>query len=208
LKLFKLKSFEGDGLLHVLDIVIHNRLYLSTCDYVNDVDEGSWKISDKRDQESIEIAGLVREIVDRQRFTCFVESINNPLMWAHYAGGFSGVALEYNLSQGSLDIRKIDYDGIPEVSVDQMRCIVSGNYTPQDVGILKSKAQCWDYEDEWRLYGKGDQLYVEDIKPESVIFGARKNKCDAVVKKIARQFEVKVGYLRPYREKDYKIIYV
>ena len=110
MKLYKLKSFEGDGLLHVLDMIIHNRLYLSTCDFMNDVDEGSWNISGQKNKESIDLAGLVRPIVDQQRFTCFLEFINNPLMWAHYAGSFSGVALEYELPTDTLDLRKIDYE--------------------------------------------------------------------------------------------------
>ena len=105
MRLFKLKSFEGNGLLYILDMIISNRIYLSTCDSMNDIGEGNWEYANSKDSEYIEKASKLREIVDAQRFTCFLDSIKNPLMWAHYTGGFSGVALEYDFDSEQYDIR-------------------------------------------------------------------------------------------------------
>ena len=207
MKLYKMKSFQEDGLLHALDMIISKRIYLSTCDYVNDIDEGSWNYTDHKDNSFLEIANSVRAIVDAQRFTCFLKSINNPLMWAHYAGGFSGIAIKYNFDQRELDVRKMKYDGVPGLSIEQMKSISTGECSPQDAGILRSKAKCWYYEDEWRLYGKGEDEYIEGIKPDAIIFGGRQNKYVSVVREVARKFDVRVGYLNPTRSMDYKVVY-
>jgi hypothetical protein len=211
MKLFKLKSLEGDGLLHVLDMLIHDRIYLTTYHPMNDIEEGNWCYGSEFNMEYQNASKPVRSIVEKLRFTSFVESVNNPLMWAHYAGGFSGVALEYELDPTVLDIRKIEYIGEPKVSLEELGQIVDGNILPQDVGILRSKAPCWDYEDEWRLYGNSADHYLNNIKPQALIFGIR-DFCTEydVIKKIAGKFEIKMGYLTPANtdEADYKIGYV
>lgn len=210
MKLYKMKSFQGDGLLHALDMIILKRIYLSTCDYMNDIDEGSWNYTDHKDNSYLKIASSVGVIVNAQRFTCFLKEINNPLMWAHYAGGFSGIAIEYNFDQKELDIRGMKYDGIPGLSIEQMKSISTGGCSPQDTGILRSKARCWDYENEWRLYGKGEDKYIEGIKPDAIIFGGRQNKDGSVsvVREVARKFDIRVGYLNSTtRSMDYKVVY-
>lgn len=207
MKLYKMQSFNGDGLLHALDMIISKRIYLSTRDYMNDPDEGSWNCTTHKDNSYLEVAKSVSAIVDAQRFTCFLKSINNPLMWAHYAGGFSGIAIQYNLDTRKLDIREMKYDGVPVLSIQQLKSISTGECSPQDTGILRSKAKCWDYEDEWRLYGKGEDRYIEEIKPDSIIFGGRQNKYISVVREVARKFDIRVGYLNPTRSMDYKVVY-
>ena len=207
MKLFKLKSFDGNGLFHVLDMIVNERLYLSRCDSMNDINEGNWEYTNSKDNEYIEKAKKLREIIDAQRFTCFLASINNPLMWAHYAGGFSGVALEYNFDPEQYDIRKIDYDGIPSISKDQMKKVIAGELLPQDIGILKQKSGCWGYEDEWRLYGKGDAQYIENIRPQAVILGVKKSKYISLLREITRRWGIKVGYLLPVPELNYNVEY-
>jgi hypothetical protein len=208
MKLFKLKSFERDGLLHILDMIVYERLYLSTYHPMNDVDEGSWAYGSEPTAQYIESSRLVREIVDKVRFTSFIESINNPLMWAHYAGGFSGIALEYDLNPESLDIRKIEYTGKPKVTREQQEQIIEAEILPQDAGILRSKEKCWEYEDEWRLYGNSDKQYILNTKPCSIIFGITSSPHFQVLKKIAVHFGLRKGYLNPTNGSGYEIIYI
>lgn len=53
-------------------------------------------------------------------------------MWAHYAGGFSGIAFEYNLDESKYVIKKIHYDGVPSITVDDMIKIIEGTKAPYD----------------------------------------------------------------------------
>ena len=207
MRLFKLKSFKGNGLFYILDMIISERIYLSTCDSLNDIVEGNWGYANSKDNEYIEKARKLREIIDAQRFTCFLDSINNPLMWAHYAGGFSGVALEYDLDSEQYDIRKIEYEGIPSVSMDQMEGVIAGKLLPQDIGILKQKSKCWGYEGEWRLYGKGKVEHIENIKPKSVILGVKASKYSSVIREITRRWNISLGYLNPVTELNYEVEY-
>lgn len=210
--LFKLKSLECDGLFHVLDMIVSERIYLSTRDLMNDPEEGmftypeencEWPESANKDWdndwERLKSAEKLRNIVDSQRFTCFVESINNPLMWAHYAGGFRGVALEYTFDAFTkYDIRKIEYNGLSAISKSQMEEVIAGKSKPQDVGILKRKSPHWCYENEWRLYGTGDAQYVDNVKPQAVIFGTKESgDRTTVLREITYKFGVKVKYLTP-----------
>ena len=198
----------------MLDMVVNERIYLSTCDFTNDADEGGWKVLEHCDQEKypdkkyIQQAKDLRSIVDAQRYTCFVESINNPLMWAHYAGGFSGVAFEYDLDDSIYDIRKIDYHGTPVVSLNDMQYVLDGKCKPQDIGILKQKAKCWEYEEEWRLFGHDNSICYIDAKPLAVIFGSRTTKYDGVFPDIVRKYGISVGFMIPTTENKYKIQYV
>jgi len=208
MKLYKLKSFEGNNLLYILDMIIRERLHLSTCKYMNDVDEGSWESIENRDDDYIEKGEKLRIIIDKTKFTCFLQEINNPLMWAHYAGGFSGIALEYEIDPSKYDLRKIDYHGTPFIIKEDMKKVIDGKLYPQDLGILKQKAKCWNYETEWRLYGDTNQKYVENIKPVSVIFGVRHSNYIEIIRDIAKKYNLKRGHIHPVSDMNYEIFYL
>jgi len=206
-----MKSLNGDGLLHVLDMMIHERIYLSTYHSLNDIDEGNWAYENSPDLHYLSVAKPVRKLLERQRFTSFIRSINNPLMWAHYAGGFSGVALEYDLDLKVLDIRKIDYIGDPKVSLEDLKKIANRTILPQDIGILRSKAPCWKYEDEWRLYGNSKENYLRSTKLKALIFGIKGESIEYdLLKTICDKFKVQMGYLAPLNTGDlkYQVVYV
>jgi len=111
-------------------------------------------------------------------------------MWAHYAGGFSGVALEYEIDPSECDIRKIDYLGTPVISDEQINDVNSKKLLPQDIGILKRKAACWEYEGEWRLYGDEGQEFLNNVKPMAVIFGAKHSRYIDIIIEVAKQNDI------------------
>ena len=129
-------------------------------------------------------------------------------MWAHYAGGFSGIALEYDLDPNKLDIRKIEYTGRSKVSIQQLKQISEGKIFPQDTGILRTKDKYWEYEEEWRLYGNSEDEYLPATKPKAMILGIRENLKGEVLIEIARKFEIYIGYLNRTNGIDYDIIYL
>lgn len=197
MRLYRLRSVQNDGLFYVLDMIVNKRIFLPICESMNDIDEGAWEYEGNKDNEYLELACELRKRIDSQRFTCFVDSIDNPLMWAHYACGFSGVALEYEIDETKYDLRKIDCVGVPHVSKAQAEEVISGKLRPQDIGILKQKESCWGYEGEWRLYGNSKDEYLSNIKPKAIIFGAKstKLKYNDVLREIARKFDIRVCYL-------------
>ncbi|AOS84467.1 hypothetical protein BIU88_10185 [Chlorobaculum limnaeum] len=159
MKLYKYKSLQGDGLLHALEMIVNRRIYLSTCDKMNDPEEGNWEIK-QRNKQYLAIAEKALKVIESQKFTCFTKSATEPLLWAHYAGGFSGIAFEYELNEKEYDIRIVDYTGKACVTLEQLQQIADGINPPQDFGILKSKAKCWKYEDEYRLFGSKKTMSI------------------------------------------------
>lgn len=188
---------DADGLFHALDMIVNERIFLSTCDPMNDPEEGNWQLPDVRSEGWLNLCKRLRELVDSQRFTCFVDDCNNPLMWAHYAGGFSGIAFEYEIDERIHDLREVDCVGVPIVSEIQINEVLAGKLRPQDIGILKQKNNYWGYEKEWRFYGNNSDKYLENIRPQGVILGSKANKYDDVLKKISRRLGVRVGYITP-----------
>ena len=202
MKLYKFKSIEGDGFLHSLDMIVNERIYLSTCEAMNDPFEGAWEPSEPRASRLmgnyLDKAEKLRFKVDAIRFTSFTKCFKNELLWAHYAGGFTGVCFEYELSSDEYDIRNIDYEGKPVISSSQIDEVIEGNLTPQDIGLLKSKAGCWLYEDEYRLFGKDsnptNNNYIHS-KPTRIIFGVKNLKYDNIFRKIAKKYGIQISYL-------------
>lgn len=210
MKLYKYKSLHGDGFLQALDMIVCERIYLSISDSMNDPDEGSWSVIEHQDnnkhpdQEYLDIAKKVRKITDAQKFTCFTKCATNPLLWAHYAGGFSGIALEYEFDESTYDIREIDYTGIASVNLRQLQKIEEGSVSPQDIGILKTKAECWTYEGEYRIFGtEHDASYLCNIKPKSIILGVKDSKFSDLFKNISRKYGIAISYLNKRKEKYY-----
>ncbi len=207
MQVFKLRSMQGDGFYFALDMMTNERIFLSTCQYMNDINEGIWEFTSRMDRAHRDVAKQFREFIDARRFTCFLGAVNNPLMWAHYAGGFSGIALEYEIDKTDYDIRHIDYIGVPKISKSQAEDVLSGKCLPQDIGLLKQKESYWAYENEWRLYGNNSEEYIKDIKPKAIIFGARGTKHDEVLKKIARKLKIRVGYMVPKSSSEFIVEY-
>lgn len=82
--------------------------------FLNDPYEGGWKKTESlafllmsNMDDYLDKAGKLCSIVDNTRFTSFTKCYKNELLWAHYAGGFSGVCFEYDVPKKEHDIRHI-----------------------------------------------------------------------------------------------------
>ena len=206
--LYKYKSLQGDGLLHALDMIVNSRIYLSVRDQMNDPTEGHWinSIGKHEKKQYLTIAKKAQEVIDSQKFTCFTKSATEPLLWAHYAGGFSGIAFEYELDEKKNDIRLIDYTGKACVTLEQLQKIAEGINPPQDFGILKTKAKCWIYEEEYRLFGSiNDEHYLNNITPKSIILGPYDSIHSDIIEDISRKYGIAISYLNKDEEDNYCI---
>ncbi len=121
-------------------------------------------------------------------------------MWAHYASGFGGVALEYELDPKLHQIEKIEYAGIPDIDKETMGKVLNREIHITETGVLKRKDSFWAYEDEWRVFGASSAHYIPGAKPRALIFGPRISGSSvhhAVLKKVSGMSGVRLGYLVP-----------
>jgi hypothetical protein len=116
----------------------------------------------------------IKEIGDskRQYKICSLSrTFDNHLLWAHYANGFDGVAIEIELPEDNQNIKKLDYDRGVFANVN-----ITPNSDAEKIAkdILFSKYNVWNYEEEIRILH--DQSYYQNIKVTKVICGHRMNQ--------------------------------
>lgn len=210
MKLWKFKSLSDKGLLHVLQMLATNQVFLPNCELVNDSKEGQWydcepppsnmtadtsrKICSRRVQ--------LMEIVKKARFAsfCKCESVLNPLMWGHYSGGGNGVAICYEFSEADLDEKMglcdVWYKGMPRIGHDDVRDMVNGKCCFLSKGILRSKDPCWKYENEVRLIARdGMESPFINLYPKAIIVGIKDSPEWQVLSAVSNQFKIPFGFL-------------
>ena len=81
------------------------------------------------------------------------EVADNLLMWGHYAKSYSGLCLEFETRLSPFEkAKKVTYSAeFPVVSqLKQIKEKASDN--GENMKIFLTKAKCWDYEKEWRIF--------------------------------------------------------
>lgn len=170
MKAYKFRS--SSQLPFALDIIFNNRLYCSDWRNLNDPMEGmfvySYRATEERDFKE-EVASIVKH--KRQLKVCSLsKTFDCHLLWAHYASGFDGLAIEVELPDQSPVVRHVKYGGVfASVSFDTP---VSPDRIAQQV--LSSKYQEWAYEQEVRIL-QHDEWYVLPKPVKRVIAGHRMN---------------------------------
>ncbi|WUR16022.1 DUF2971 domain-containing protein [[Empedobacter] haloabium] len=104
------------------------------------------------------VAAKIKDFSERRGVSCFSESCNDLLMWAHYGGNYKGFCLEFE-SAYFAKLHKVNYsstmptfDPIP---------ILRGEMEANDfMSVFSSKSPSWAYEKEWRaLHANVGTLY-------------------------------------------------
>ncbi|TGK82694.1 DUF2971 domain-containing protein [Leptospira montravelensis] len=175
----KVKAFKFKSSLqfdHILDIIINKRLYCSDWLKLNDPMEGQFAYS--YNNEVKKVSEIINGIVDKKKQykVCSLSSIyNSHLLWAHYANGFDGVAIEVELNENKY-IQRVNYGGV-FAGIN-----LNNNMETDEIArtILFSKYIEWNYEKEIRILCH--QEYYYDLKIKRVIAGTRINKilCDTL----------------------------
>lgn len=116
-----------------------------------------------------ELAELIVEEKKKKKVCSLSRTAESRLLWAHYASGFTGVALEVELPDDDSRIHPVDYSGEFVVDLDSM------NGTDAAANqILATKFSDWSYEDEVRIIQ--DQVWFKLHEPvKNVICGPRMN---------------------------------
>ena len=146
MRAFKFRSAQN--IEYALDIILENRLFCSDWKNLNDPMEGMFAYSTKVD--SPDVQRIVRSIGTkkaRYKVCSLSRDFQSHLLWAHYAGGFDGLAIEVELPDHDPNIRQVDYRGVfAFLNLDDIHSEDDAART-----ILFSKYQEWDYEKEIRI---------------------------------------------------------
>jgi len=176
-KNFNMKAYKfraSSQIDFAFDIIINQRLYCSDWKDLNDSMEGMYAYSYSPNSDLGRIADRVKGISESKRKykICSLSStFDSHLLWAHYAGGFDGVAIEVDLPDDDPNIKKVDLRGVfGFVNMDR---VISEEEVART--ILFSKYREWEYEKEIRILSENQWYKLE--KPVSrVIAGPRMSK--------------------------------
>jgi len=154
------KFRSSSQIAHALDIVFNNRLYCSDWSKLNDPMEGMFAYNHlstaQPDLLEKEVAKIVRE-KKRLRVCSLSTTFNSHLLWAHYASGFDGLAIEVELPNNPQLIKRVKYGGVfAFISLEDNRPAYKlANF------ILTSKYKEWKYEKEVRVLNQEEWFQLE-----------------------------------------------
>ena len=150
---------------------------------------------------------IFRAVIDRAVVTCFSLGRDNPLMWAHYASNHTGICLVFQESAEppffSLEVEYSSHR--PTIDVIHMRD-QKGEAMRK---IMLTKAGCWSYEQERRMFQRGEPGFV--MFPgqclTGIIMGARISEEDrAFVTGLARQRRLPLNLFQAELDpRDYRV---
>jgi hypothetical protein len=145
---------------------------------MNDPMEGFFRPS-KLLKGKINYKRIVQSVTDAKSeigIACFSETYDNILMWAHYAGNYTGICLSYS----STDL----LDGLPDEAnlvrlayVDEPPQLLASHTKETNdaaIRVLSQKQYNWAYEREWRVLGStGPMIYAPNQALRRIFFGSR-----------------------------------
>jgi hypothetical protein len=159
LRLYRYRSLKegARALARELTAIKEGYLWGSPFPVLNDPMEGYYRPSSiipKTDAEEINEA--ITGFKEKIGIICFSETYDNPLMWAHYAGNYGGICVEYT----SFRIRRglDDKSRLLRVAyVEELPRLGSSVAKDPEISarlVLSFKKMNWFYEREWRILGK------------------------------------------------------
>lgn len=182
MRVFKYRSLEQLGL--AFDILFANRLYCASAETLNDPMEGSYGTMIKSSACEAEAAQKqVEEFSKRLRICSLSRTCGEHLLWAHYASGFTGLAIEVEIPEPTKYSPLVD-EGL--VRIKEVDCSIGSHLgtLPYDdpraaaYERFAAKERHWAYENEVRIIGDVDGLdqgcfYHILQKPRAVYLGFR-----------------------------------
>lgn len=147
------KFRSASQLQYAFDIIINNRLHCSDWRQLNDPMEGMFGYSSRATDEqdhSDQVADIIRH--KKNLLICSLSrTFDCHLLWAHYASGFEGMAIEVELPDNALNVRVVQYrGGFAHVSFGD---VFNAERAAEE--ILSSKYKEWKYEKEVRILQPG-----------------------------------------------------
>lgn len=166
MRAFKFRSVET--LHYVLDILIHRRVFCAPMSLLNDTREGDLRIGKGNgDNEIFNFAKDVGNQVRELRVCALSATVDNHLLWAHYAGGYSGIAIEVDIPDE--DARLVEYSDELILASD-----LFNSYSVDEAArtVLLRKYRDWAYEKEVRIISS-EPYYMLTQPISRVVLGSR-----------------------------------
>lgn len=166
MNLFKFRS--ADNLDRILDIILMRRLYCSDVKSFNDLREGDIRVGNDlgREIEIFEFGQTFSRAISEWRVCSLCKTFNNNLLWAHYADGFRGVAIDVDIP--SPDVTSVTYSDDFVFLSDHIDEGVDAAVR----SALSTKARMWQYEQEARLITR-EEFYNLTSPVQRLIVGPR-----------------------------------
>ena len=155
-----------------LDILINRRLHCADWRALNDPMEGLFVYAtDGQESRTERVVKGIGDAKSRYRVCSLSRDFQSHLLWAHYAGGFDGLAIEVDLPDDDLRVREVQYRGVfAFLDQNDLQDEEEAART-----ILFSKNDEWRYEQEIRILSP--EPYYDLERPiRRVIVGHRMNQ--------------------------------
>lgn len=155
-----------------LDILINRRLHCSDWRALNDPMEGLFLyVTNGQETWAERAVKGIGDAKSRYRVCSLSRSFQSHLLWAHYASGFDGLAIEVDLPDDDPRVREVEYRGVfAFLDEEDLR-----NEEEAARTILFSKNEEWRYEKEIRILS-AEQYYWLERPIRRVIAGHRMNQ--------------------------------
>ena len=88
---------------------------------------------------------------------CFSEEWSAPVMWAHYAGNYSGICIKYSRKKIEEKVNSANLSA-PNTDLSFEFKLGQVTYDSQVTEGMFSKNPLWEYEKEWRLLGQAPSM--------------------------------------------------
>jgi hypothetical protein len=150
------------------DIIFERRLHCADWTTFNDPREGFFEYTIGDNQK----ANAIRAAKRRFRICCLSRCYSSRLLWAHYAAGFDGLAIEVSVPDPS------DYGPVYTVTYEEAlphADLYPGDFDAQALSFLRRKDSEWCYESEVRIIQE-DVWFQLPSPVQRVIVGHRFDK--------------------------------
>ncbi|MGR5129962.1 DUF2971 domain-containing protein [Photobacterium swingsii] len=167
----KVYKFRGpEQMDFVFDILFNKRLFCASWHTLNDPVEGLsvYSYENSKSESSEAFMQKVESEKSPLRVCSLSSTFDEHLLWAHYASGFSGVAIEFDIDPNEFEVIDVTYRGV----FATVNCATDSE--PQAVAkeVLSSKYDAWKYEKEVRILTT-DMFYKLKNPISRVIVGHR-----------------------------------
>lgn len=170
--LYKYRSADCKSLERLKEILWSNRLYASPYSELNDPLEGHYFYN--RDEIPSEVIEKIRFSKNKTRICSLSKTLDNYLVWSHYADGYRGFALGITVTDHNKPIPVTYLKRLPSIGK---------NIKVRD--ILMKKLALWSYEEEYRVLT--DRKFIS-VEIKQIILGAKMNDTTRdVVKNLVKQ---------------------
>lgn len=209
--LYKYKSCsEEKDINRILEIIEKNRIYVPKRIQLNDPLEGyildninfaimgNWYYQ-CQNRSSV----LVEDILNEYRILSLSAKCDNPVMWAHYAGNYSGVCLKFSTKGAFSKAKELEYlmkkasIDITDPDQEQLKKLI-------EESLLK-KGDAWGYEKEYRILTKDEFMTFERKDISAVILGHKiQQDYKKQISMLCKKYDIPM-YFTHISDKYYKI---